>query len=341
MNLKQFAILLLILLSCKEQKSDTTSISGEIEDFQNQTIYFQHLTQPPFNKLVKYKAVINNDGKFTISLPFESIQFGELIINNNIYTTSIEKGDNIKIKLLNNIISYSGYGSNKNNFLFKLNVLELGSNQFDTLSNNKNNFSAYTFEHKLKRLRDERESLVLLEKKISPIFRKEFLIKNRLLFDYHLFKLSNRRHFQNIWKKEDLPIRFSEIAQLNNYINDSLVKYQEYFNTIKNVINSRKSKKMISLYLYKKNPNDREKMINDYCKSLYFDSLKGETQAHQIYSKTIESFKNGIVDSLYLNYIVKSQFEYLKLELNKELNSIVTTNQLSKITTNQTDNGKS
>ncbi|MBK7103781.1 MAG: hypothetical protein IPH62_00655 [Ignavibacteriae bacterium] len=327
-----FLFILILLNSCaNNKKSNEILITGKLLDKDIEEVKLNlYPTDLAINN-IEYFAKVEKDSTFSFKISSDISLYGNIHIGNFYHKIFLSPNDDLFITNEQDTISYSGQGSEKNNFLYHV-VEENGLYHYSRILQNND-----TTKHSIILAKEEqiRFAKIIEENKNKYNLSSEFVnfLKLNDLSSYEGF-LMYYKNFSN--KKNDkvedsLEIK-KELEKINlveYFIDDSKLSTFEYFYNMRNFIFAKTSNFM------KTSPQKTETKMQSIVQILLFDSLKGYSKSYaiadwllhdfnfNIYDTTIyDRFKKEIKDSLALKIVKKSYDKYvLKQQLiNKPLN---------------------
>ncbi|MBK8945757.1 MAG: TlpA family protein disulfide reductase [Ignavibacteriae bacterium] len=327
-----FLFILILLNSCaNNKKSNEILITGKLLDKGIEEVKLNlYPTDIAINN-IEYFAKVEKDSTFLFKISSDVSLYGNIHIGNFYHKIFLSPNDDLFITNEQDTISYSGQGSEKNNFLYQV-VEENGLYHYSRILQ-KND----TTKHPIILAKEEQIKFVKIieENKNKYKLSSEFVnfLKLNDLSSYEGFlmyyKLFSNKKNDKVEDSLEINKEFERIKFVNKFIDDKKLSTPEYFYNMRNFVYAKTN------IFMKKSELKYQSDLQNTVQIIFFDSLIGKSKSYaiadwlindfnfNIYDTIIyDRFKKEIKDSLALKVVKKSYDKYvLKQQLiNKPLN---------------------
>ena len=277
-----FGTITLFITSCTQKgQNNQTIIKGKI-DYACQEIKFEwfKLHSAEINPKA-YFATVDSLGNFEVEIPIQQLSKGVMNINNQEHDLVLIPNDQLVISISKDSITYSGRGSEKNEFLYNLSKHEMSSKLDIMMSwyTKKHEFhdfftmiEAYT---KMRNIEFEKfNASHSLEKEFIAYFNIETQLESVDLYQQSALAYSRKNRVSIDSLK--IPAEFKKQYSIKGLLNDKYLVSSDYLSIIGGMVRSNVKKMMI---------NNKDVNKDSVLLSVIMDSLSGKTREHLLVEK--------------------------------------------------------
>ena len=217
--------------------SQPVVLHGKVQTEGAKFVEFQNLKDSPFDTYgSNFKAKVDDNGQFNISIPVDKLAFGQINCKNFYHEIALAPGDQIEIEIDGDEITYKGRGADKNTFLLLMEREGLWDRSiYDQM---RKKLSLEDYNSKLVEMMALRAEKLSAAKIKSQAFVARYNIESEVVFNSALSSYPMRYGYEKGLNMDSviLPAAYQRVNSFTYISNDKFVISENYLSSFRNAL---------------------------------------------------------------------------------------------------------